>query len=223
MLNVAGMTLESNQHGGWRDLWSIRAPPKVKHLLWRISRECLPTRLRLQDKQVPCPLLCPICNQENEEDWHVFFDFEASIYARQSAGLDQVVLPQLQQHPNLRDLIFFLFVLIRIAILLVCLPCYFMLYGQIGTAWFGIKLKKRDERLVSRLDTHGRIGTLCSKSNMRIIIQCNSNKLLGGKNLCPNGTNVMWMRHSIKSSIKLVPDGVYGIIWVGSWWLELLG
>jgi hypothetical protein len=105
MLNVAGMALESNQHGRWRDIWSIRAPPKVKHLLWRISRE-LPTRLRLHDKRVPCPLLCPICNQENEDDWHVFFDCEASIYARQSAGLDQVILPRLQQHASVRDLIF---------------------------------------------------------------------------------------------------------------------
>ncbi|KAI5441836.1 hypothetical protein KIW84_011044 [Lathyrus oleraceus] len=31
----------------WCSLWNIKAPPKVKHLLWRICKGCLPTRDRL--------------------------------------------------------------------------------------------------------------------------------------------------------------------------------
>ncbi|GAU27412.1 hypothetical protein TSUD_356480 [Trifolium subterraneum] len=34
--------------GSWKCLWQIRAPPKVKHLLWRICRDCLPTRVQLR-------------------------------------------------------------------------------------------------------------------------------------------------------------------------------
>ncbi|MCH98726.1 putative reverse transcriptase, partial [Trifolium medium] len=33
--------------GDWCSLWKIRALPKAKHLLWRICRDCLPTRVRL--------------------------------------------------------------------------------------------------------------------------------------------------------------------------------
>jgi hypothetical protein len=34
--------------GNWRSIWQIRAPPKAKHILWRICRDCLPTRTQLQ-------------------------------------------------------------------------------------------------------------------------------------------------------------------------------
>ncbi|KAK2416612.1 hypothetical protein QL285_038996 [Trifolium repens] len=68
MMNVTGRTNGEHQQDNWPSLWKILAPPKAKHLLWRISRECLPTRMRLQEKRVPCPMLCPLCNQENEDD-----------------------------------------------------------------------------------------------------------------------------------------------------------
>ncbi|MCH83748.1 polynucleotidyl transferase ribonuclease H fold [Trifolium medium] len=40
----------------WGRLWKIQAPPKAKHLLWRICKECLPTRVRLRDRYVQCPI-----------------------------------------------------------------------------------------------------------------------------------------------------------------------
>ncbi|MCI17481.1 polynucleotidyl transferase ribonuclease H fold, partial [Trifolium medium] len=33
--------------GSWKSLWQIRAPTKAKHILWRICRDCLPTRTQL--------------------------------------------------------------------------------------------------------------------------------------------------------------------------------
>ncbi|CAJ2666010.1 unnamed protein product [Trifolium pratense] len=27
----------------WKDIWKVHAPPKTKHLLWRICKDCLPT------------------------------------------------------------------------------------------------------------------------------------------------------------------------------------
>ncbi|XP_058734150.1 uncharacterized protein LOC131605869 [Vicia villosa] len=59
--------------GNWNHLWSILAPPRAKHLLWRICRDCLPTRSKLQQFHVQCPVLCPWCELEDEDDWHVFF------------------------------------------------------------------------------------------------------------------------------------------------------
>ncbi|PNY14675.1 ribonuclease H [Trifolium pratense] len=105
MMNVTGKVNVVPQQTDWHRLWSISAPPKAKHLLWRISKGCLPTRMRLQEKHVPCPLLCPVCNQHNEDDWHVLFGCETSIQARQTAGLVHVIESRLQQCTNTSQLI----------------------------------------------------------------------------------------------------------------------
>ncbi|PNX71244.1 ribonuclease H, partial [Trifolium pratense] len=105
MMKIAGKVHDAPQQAAWRDLWSIQAPPKAKHLLWRVSKGCLPTRLRLQERQVSCPLLCPVCNQENEDDWHVFFGCEISKQAWQAAGILQNLEARLQHNNNANQLI----------------------------------------------------------------------------------------------------------------------
>jgi hypothetical protein len=44
MLNITGRMEELVQKEDWSCLWKIHAPTKAKHLLWRICKECLPTR-----------------------------------------------------------------------------------------------------------------------------------------------------------------------------------
>jgi hypothetical protein len=68
MMNVTGKTDGEYQQDNWPSLRKILAPPKAKHLLWRISKGFLPTRMRSLEKRVPCPMLYPLCNQENEDD-----------------------------------------------------------------------------------------------------------------------------------------------------------
>jgi hypothetical protein len=46
---------------GWSSVSKIHAPPKAKHLLWRICRDYLPTRTRLRNRFVQCPEECPLC------------------------------------------------------------------------------------------------------------------------------------------------------------------
>ena len=61
--------------GNWSSIWNLKVPPKVKNLLWRICRGCLPTRARLLDKGVNCPSTCVMCDENNYEDaTHVLFD-----------------------------------------------------------------------------------------------------------------------------------------------------
>jgi hypothetical protein len=91
LLNVTGKMVNSSQHDDWSSLWNILAPPKTKHLLWRISKGCLPTRRRLQEKHVPCTLNCPLCNDDEESDCHVLFRCAASNEVWQVAGLHDVV------------------------------------------------------------------------------------------------------------------------------------
>ncbi|GAU27275.1 hypothetical protein TSUD_125560 [Trifolium subterraneum] len=94
------------QQEDWSSLWKIHAPPKAKHLLWRICKGCIPTRTRLHERFVPCPLICPVCDQCNEDDWHVFFTCNDSIHARQAAGLEHVISTRLQQLRTTQEVIF---------------------------------------------------------------------------------------------------------------------
>jgi len=59
--------------GYWTGIWNLKVPPKVKNLLWRIYRGCLPTRVRLLDKGVNCPTNCASCDSTHEDLAHVFF------------------------------------------------------------------------------------------------------------------------------------------------------
>jgi len=66
--------------GYWTGIWNLKVPPKVKSLIWRICRGCLPTRVRLLDKGVNCPTNCASCDSEYEDFAHVFF---ACLFATQ--------------------------------------------------------------------------------------------------------------------------------------------
>lgn len=53
--------------GDWDKLWALKIPPKVKCFLWRASRDCLPTRTRLQSMGVAIPITCPYCTNDLED------------------------------------------------------------------------------------------------------------------------------------------------------------
>jgi hypothetical protein len=95
----------TDQGEDWLRLWKIQAPPKAKHLLWRICRGCLPTRVRLQEKHVSCPLQCPLCDQDFEDDWHAIITCNSSVQARQACGIDHVLVQRIQQATTIKDLI----------------------------------------------------------------------------------------------------------------------
>jgi hypothetical protein len=56
-MTISGKFPLSAHDEDWDSLWKIHAPPKAKHLLWRICKGCLPTRTRLQERCVPCPII----------------------------------------------------------------------------------------------------------------------------------------------------------------------
>ncbi|MCI09099.1 ribonuclease H protein [Trifolium medium] len=90
----------------WGRLWKVQAPPKAKHLMWRICKECLPTQTRLRDHHVQCQIDCPLCLEFAEDDWHLFFDCEGSKEAWSTMGLDQIIQPRMQLFDNAKELIF---------------------------------------------------------------------------------------------------------------------
>ncbi|GAU46165.1 hypothetical protein TSUD_301250 [Trifolium subterraneum] len=81
MLNTTGRMEELAHHDDWKYIWKIHAPPKAKHLLWRICKGCLPTRIRLQESCI------------------------SSIQVRQVVGLEQVITTRFMQVRTAVDLI----------------------------------------------------------------------------------------------------------------------
>ncbi|GAU47118.1 hypothetical protein TSUD_98950 [Trifolium subterraneum] len=64
--------------GNWNGIWKAQAPHKARHLLWRLCRGCLPTCYRLLERRVECTLNCPMCDEEIEDELHIFFSNESS-------------------------------------------------------------------------------------------------------------------------------------------------
>jgi len=60
--------------GSWSNIWRLKVPPKVKNLVWRICRGCLPTPARLLDKGVNCSSMCAVCEESYEDASHVLYD-----------------------------------------------------------------------------------------------------------------------------------------------------
>jgi len=73
--NIIDRNLTVHQHrinGNWNQIWHLKVPPRIKNFLWRVTRGCLPSRLRLQSRGVTCPVQCPFCN-EQEDNIHALF------------------------------------------------------------------------------------------------------------------------------------------------------
>lgn len=67
-------------HGIWKMLWKIRAPPKVLNLVWHALAGCLPTLVELHYKHVSIKVRCPVCGNDNETISHAFIQCQ---FARQ--------------------------------------------------------------------------------------------------------------------------------------------
>lgn len=57
---------------GWSVLWKLRVPPKVKNFLWRLGRNCIPTRDVLIRRHLDVPSECPFCAQSDKTLLHLF-------------------------------------------------------------------------------------------------------------------------------------------------------
>jgi ribonuclease HI len=91
---------------GWSSIWKIHAPPKAKHLLWRVCRDCLPTRVRLRNRYVECQEECPLCLSCGEDEHHLFFNCDGVREAWHVMGLAHIIQHRLHMFTNVRDIIF---------------------------------------------------------------------------------------------------------------------
>jgi hypothetical protein len=67
--------------GYWSGIWKLKAPLKVRNLVWRVCRECFPTRVKLKSIGVNRPSTCVTCNDPHEDSYHIFFHCKTAIDA----------------------------------------------------------------------------------------------------------------------------------------------
>ncbi|KAJ1416432.1 Reverse transcriptase zinc-binding domain [Sesbania bispinosa] len=73
--------------GEWRSIWRLHVPNRVRVLIWRTLRGCLPVRTNLQKKGIVCQSIYPLCELCLENEWHLFFGCTHNMQCWQESGL----------------------------------------------------------------------------------------------------------------------------------------
>ena len=92
--------------GFWNGIWKLKTLQKVKNLIWRMCRGCLPTRVRLLDKGVHCPTQCVSCYSNHEDLAHIFFECPFAVQVWSMAGLWREVQDAVAASPSAIEAIF---------------------------------------------------------------------------------------------------------------------
>ncbi|CAN1305895.1 Probable helicase MAGATAMA 3 [Linum perenne] len=53
--------------GNWSSIWRLDTPPKIRHLIWRVARHVLPTKVSLTQRGITLPINCGLCAGEDKE------------------------------------------------------------------------------------------------------------------------------------------------------------
>lgn len=92
--------------GKWQLLCQLHVPPKVKHFIWHLRWDFLPTRQRLKTKGVPCTNLCSYCSTNFENAWHVMFGCKQVEHVWEASGLVEFVSDHVFGAESLNQLVF---------------------------------------------------------------------------------------------------------------------
>lgn len=79
------------QSNGWSNLWKLDLPHKINLFLWRLCRNNVPVKSRLNNKGVALSLDCPMCNSAVEDVIHLFFLCPFALACWQYTGLSVAV------------------------------------------------------------------------------------------------------------------------------------
>lgn len=72
--NLRYGTVSVPQSVGWKRVWHLKIPQKVKVFIWRFCRNIVPVRKRLSARGLRVPITCPMCLSDIEHMTHLFFD-----------------------------------------------------------------------------------------------------------------------------------------------------
>ncbi|KAF4384554.1 hypothetical protein F8388_003861 [Cannabis sativa] len=77
----------SESNDSWKILWSLKAPPKAKDLVWRAASNCLATKVNLCIKKVLVENTCPMCGVFAETELHILVSCNFAWACWELAGL----------------------------------------------------------------------------------------------------------------------------------------
>lgn len=63
-------SIKSKNRSFWHKIWSLNVPGKVRHFVWRVCNETLPTRLNLNHRKILKDLVCLMCKNGVETTTH---------------------------------------------------------------------------------------------------------------------------------------------------------
>lgn len=59
---------------GWKRIWHLKIPQKIKVFIWKFCRNVVPVRRRLGSRGIRIPITCPMCLVDLEHMAHLFID-----------------------------------------------------------------------------------------------------------------------------------------------------
>ena len=65
-----GTSSSEGQSKVWKGIWKIKTPNKVRHFIWRVAHDSLPTKVNLQHRHVPVKASCSMCDEPLESLIH---------------------------------------------------------------------------------------------------------------------------------------------------------
>ena len=102
LLDTSHFKVES----AWDVIWRLKVPPRVRCLIWRICRNCLPTRTRMRDKGVNYATVCALYNVDEEDSVHLLFRCPGSRNIWSMWNAFSAVSHIFDQYQNIKDIIF---------------------------------------------------------------------------------------------------------------------
>ena len=73
VINKAPSSSNGEDSKVWRSIWKIRAPPKVRHFMWRAARDPLPLKQNLARWKIALDETCSLCDKQQESVMHVLW------------------------------------------------------------------------------------------------------------------------------------------------------
>lgn len=95
-----------HQPGEWQLIWNLKAPPRVKLMVWRACRSCLPTRDQLRQRGIQASPTCVLCNNAAETAMHVLLTCPKAQQCWQEQSLLQPILHTATTQANFADFCF---------------------------------------------------------------------------------------------------------------------
>ncbi|XP_074367955.1 uncharacterized protein LOC141708293 [Apium graveolens] len=72
---------------GWKRIWHLNIPHKIKVFVWRYCRNVVPVRWRLNSRGIRIPITCPMCETDVEHMIHLFYDYSFATECWNHVGL----------------------------------------------------------------------------------------------------------------------------------------